>query len=93
MSDVPRGERMVTISTARDDNFAEVSVLDTGPGIGHDKLKQVFEPFFSTKSQGMGMGLSIARTIVETHNGLIWTENKIGGGAAFRFRLPLLRQQ
>jgi signal transduction histidine kinase len=93
MSDVPRAERTVTISTARDDDLAEVSVLDAGSGIGRDQLKEVFEPFFSTKSQGMGMGLSIARTIVETHNGLIWAENKIGGGAAFRFRLPLSRQQ
>ncbi len=92
MSDVPRAERTVTISTARDDNFAEVSVLDAGPGIGRDKLKEVFEPFFSTKSQGMGMGLSIARTIVEAHNGLIWAENKTGGGAVFRFRLPLSRR-
>jgi signal transduction histidine kinase len=93
MLDVPRAERTVTVSTARDDNFAEVSVSDAGPGIGRDKLKEVFEPFFSTKSQGMGMGLSIARTIVEIHNGLIWAENKIGGGAVFRFRLPLSRQQ
>src|SRR5215469_3141956 len=89
MSDVARAERTVTISTARDGNFAEVSVSDAGPGIGHDKLKEVFEPFFSTKPQGMGMGLSIARTIIEAHNGLIWTESKIGQGAVFRFRLPL----
>jgi signal transduction histidine kinase len=89
MSDVPRAERTATISTARDGNFAEVSVSDAGPGIGRDKLKQVFEPFFSTKPQGMGMGLSIVRTIVETHDGLIWAENKIGGGAVFRLRLPL----
>jgi len=93
MSGVPRAERTVTISTARDENFAEVSVLDAGPGIGGDKLKEVFEPFFSTKPQGMGMGLSIARTIVENHNGLIWAENKIGEGAVFRFRLPLSRQR
>jgi signal transduction histidine kinase len=92
MSDVPRAERTVTISTARDDNFAEISVSDTGPGIGRDKLKEVFEPFFSTKPKGLGMGLSIARTIVENHDGLIWAENKIGEGAIFRFRLPLSRQ-
>jgi signal transduction histidine kinase len=91
MSDVPHAERTVTISTARDDKFAEVSVLDTGPGIAHDKLKEVFEAFFSTKPQGMGMGLSIARTIVETHGGLIWAESKISGGAVFRFRLPLTK--
>jgi signal transduction histidine kinase len=92
MSGVPRTARTVTISTARDDNFAEVSVSDAGPGIGRDKLKEVFEPFFSTKPQGMGMGLSIARTIVENHEGLIWAESKIGGGAVFRFRLPISRQ-
>ena len=49
MSDVPRAERTVTISTVRDDNLAEVSVSDAGPGIGRDKLKKVFEPFFFDK--------------------------------------------
>jgi signal transduction histidine kinase len=49
----------------------------------------VFEPFFTTKAQGMGMGLSIARTIVEAHNGRIWVENHVGGGADFRIQLPL----
>jgi signal transduction histidine kinase len=73
-------------------NFAEVSLSDAGPGIGRDKLKEVFEPFFSTKPQGMGMGLSIARTIAEAHKGLIWAESKIGEGAVFRFRLPLSQQ-
>jgi signal transduction histidine kinase len=92
MSDVRRAERTVTISTVRYDNSAEVSVSDAGPGIGRDKLKEVFDSFFSTKSHGMGMGLSIARRIVDAHNGLIWAENKIGGGAIFRFRLPLSRQ-
>ena len=89
MSGVPRVERKITISTARDDNFAEVSVSDAGPGIAYDKLKEVFEPFFSTKPQGMGMGLSIARTIVEAHQGRIWAENRAGGGAVFRIQLPL----
>jgi signal transduction histidine kinase len=91
MSDVARTERTVTVSTARDDNFADVSVCDAGPGIGHDKLKEVFEPFFSTKPQGMGMGLSIARTIVEAHGGQIVAENQASGGAVFRVTLPLAK--
>ena len=65
-------------------------VSDRGPGIPEDKLKEVFEPFFTSKAEGMGMGLSIARTIVEAHNGLIWAKNRDHGGASFRIRLPLV---
>jgi signal transduction histidine kinase len=67
----------------------EVSILDTGTGIPLDKLKGVFDTFYTTKEQGTGLGLSIARTIVETYGGKIWAENRTGGGAAFRFSLPL----
>jgi signal transduction histidine kinase len=92
MSDLPGDQRKLAIATGRAGNFAEASVSDTGSGVPPDKLKKIFDPFFSTKEQGMGMGLSIARTIIEVHGGQIWAENKIGGGAVFRFQLPLSRQ-
>jgi signal transduction histidine kinase len=83
-----------------DSTLIEVSIEDSGPGIPVDKMERIFEPFFTTKDSGMGMGLSIARAIVESHGGRIWAENAAGGGALFRFtllssvasdRVPLLR--
>ena len=90
MKDAPNEKRIVSIRTSRIDKFAELSVSDRGPGIPEDKLKEVFEPFYTSKAEGMGMGLSIARTIVEAHNGLISARNRDHGGASFRIRLPLL---
>jgi signal transduction histidine kinase len=89
MKDTGSEERTIGIRTSRVENFAELSVSDRGPGIPDDKLKGVFEPFYTSKAGGMGMGLSIARTIIEAHNGLIWAKNRDHGGASFRFRLPL----
>jgi signal transduction histidine kinase len=88
MSAVPRANRKIVVTALRIENFAEIVVSDTGPGISTDKTEVVFQPFFTTKPQGMGMGLSIARTIVEAHEGQIWAENKTGGGAMFHIRLP-----
>jgi signal transduction histidine kinase len=67
-----------------------VSVSDNGPGIPEDKLKRIFETFYTTKRQGTGLGLSIARTIVEIDGGRIWAENRPDGGAIFSFNLPLV---
>jgi signal transduction histidine kinase len=89
MKDTPAENRIISIRTSRVENFAELSVSDRGPGIPEDKLKAVFEPFFTSKAEGMGMGLSIARTIVEAHNGLIWAKNRDHGGATFRIKLPI----
>ena len=91
MKDTSTENRIISIRTSRVEKFAELSVSDRGPGISEDKLKEVFEPFFTSKAEGMGMGLSIARTIIEAHHGLIWAKNRDHGGASFRIRLPLVR--
>ena len=89
MRDTPSENRIISIRTSRVENFAELSVSDRGSGIPEDKLKEVFEPFFTSKAEGMGMGLSIARTIIEAHHGLISAKNRDHGGATFRINLPL----
>jgi signal transduction histidine kinase len=91
MRDTPAEDRIISIRTSRVEQFAELSVSDRGPGIPEDKLKEVFEPFFTSKAEGMGMGLSIARTIIEAHHGLISARNQVHGGASFRIRLPLVQ--
>jgi len=68
----------------------KLSVMDNGPGIPSDQLKRVFDLFHSTKSQGVGLGLSIARAILNLYGGRIWAENNVAGGAVFSFTLPLL---
>ena len=89
MKDTPNENRIISIRTSRVDNFAQLSVSDRGPGIPEERLKTVFEPFFTSKAEGMGMGLSIARTIIEAHDGVISAQNRDHGGASFRIKLPL----
>jgi signal transduction histidine kinase len=89
MRDIPSEGRIISIRTSRVENFAQLSVSDRGSGIPDEKLKEVFEPFFTSKAEGMGMGLSIARTIIEAHNGVISAKNRDHGGATFRIRVPL----
>lgn len=82
--------RELTIVTARSDDTAEVKVTDTGTGIPEEVAAHLFQPFVTSKSQGMGVGLSISRTIVEAHGGKIWVEPNPEGGTAFRFTLRLV---
>jgi signal transduction histidine kinase len=82
-------DRIISIRTWRVENLAELSVSDRGAGVPEDKLKEIFEPFFTSKAEGMGMGLSIARTIVDAHRGQISAENPRDGGAMFKIRIPL----
>ena len=69
-----------------------VSVADHGIGLAPDKLEQVFEPFFSTKPNGMGLGLSVCRTIITAHGGKLWAANNGERGATFHFTLPSYRE-
>jgi len=70
------------------DDMIEISVSDTGHGIGKENEANLFQTFFTTKETGMGVGLSISRTIVEAHGGRMWAETNASGGATFRFTLP-----
>jgi two-component system sensor kinase FixL len=81
---------LVIATTARDDGMVEVSVADTGTGLAPDVMAQLFQPFVTTKPHGMGVGLSICRTIVEAHGGKIWVESQPDNGTIFRFTLRAL---
>jgi two-component system sensor kinase FixL len=71
--------------------FLQVSVADTGPGIADDMVQKLFQPFVTTKAEGMGMGLNICRGIVESHGGRLWVEPNAGQGAIFHFTIPIAK--
>lgn len=92
LSDAP--ERALTIVVnAEDSDMVRVSIADTGPGISPDVREQLFRPFVTTKRSGMGVGLSICRTIVEAHGGRIWVETNRAGGATFHFTIPKVGEE
>jgi two-component system sensor kinase FixL len=78
---------LILCSEKHGPNGILVAVEDHGPGISHEVASRIFEPFFSTKPHGTGMGLAICRSIVEAHDGRLWAENSASGGAIFRFTL------
>jgi len=86
MANAPEGKRQLTVRTQLNgDGRVEVSVTDFGVGISSGNLPRLFDSFFTTRAEGMGLGLSIARSIVEAHGGRIWGDNNPAGGATFRF--------
>ena len=91
MAEQPPERRRLTVLTGLATNGGvEVSVSDLGPGIEPRNLPYLFQPFFTTKKSGLGVGLSVAERIVKAHNGKIWAENRHTGGAAFHFALPAI---
>jgi two-component system sensor kinase FixL len=89
----PPNDRWVLVRTAKSvDDSIELTVEDSGQGISESDLHRVFEPFFSTKPEGLGMGLSISQSIVRAHGGRLWAENSAGGGAIFSCVLPVAQQ-
>jgi signal transduction histidine kinase len=89
MSAMDVGERTLLIRTGQSGaNELCISVEDSGPGLDAEHLEGVFEAFFTTKPNGLGMGLPICRSIVESHGGRLWVTSNSAGGATFQFTLP-----
>jgi len=89
MQSIDDRPRRLTIETvAHERGLVEVLVSDTGHGVPLERQSRIFEQFYTTKSQGLGMGLSISRSIVESHGGQLWCESNPGEGAVFRFTIP-----
>ena len=92
MEDSDRRELLIS-TTAAEDGMVAVKVADTGPGIAPEIAEQLFQPFVTTKPQGMGIGLSISRSIIEAHGGAMTVEPNLGGGTVFRFTLRSIRDE
>ena len=86
MRGLRRRELTLSVSLAKS-NMVAFSFADTGTGVSEEVTPRLFEPFMTTKPQGMGVGLSISRTIIEAHGGKIWAEPNKGGGTVFHFTL------
>ena len=89
MSDTEPDRRRLTVRVTQHEGQIEVRVIDNGSGIADAVKERLFTPFFSTKPNGMGMGLNICRSIIEFHKGRLWVEANPEGGTIFVFTLPL----
>jgi signal transduction histidine kinase len=91
MTDCFNGKRRLLVRTQIENGSSGVivSVTDRGSSIPEEKMEQIFEPFFTTKGKGMGLGLSVCRTIVAAHRGKLWVTNNVDRGATFHFSLPV----
>jgi two-component system sensor kinase FixL len=81
--------KRIEIGVTREESHILIRVADSGPGIARSKLDEIFNPLFSTRESGLGLGLTLCRTIVEAHGGTIWADQAETGGAMFSLRLPV----
>lgn len=88
MSGVDNRPRQLVIGSEREDDRARLTVQDVGVGIEPGGADRMFEPFYTTKSDGMGIGLSVSRSLIESHHGRLWATLNDGPGAAFSFSIP-----
>ena len=93
MDGIKYGKREIVIETMFSEGASiAVCVTDTGPGMSGVQFEEVFSPFFTTKQSGMGMGLTISRSIIEAHGGRLWATPNAGGGLTFQFKLPIMSE-
>jgi signal transduction histidine kinase len=94
MRECQTNDRVVSVQARHlDSRLNVVAVSDRGPGLPNDALEKIFQPFYSTKRDGLGMGLSICRSIIQAHGGALWAENCAQGGATFYFTVPIATQE
>lgn len=92
LAGIPDKSITISVKTIKEENLIQVTVQDTGPGLDEDAAKNLFEPFFSTKKNGIGMGLTISRSLIEANGGKLWLDQTHqSGGATFHFCLPITR--
>ena len=88
MHAVAPGARRLRLATSSSGGKTTLSITDSGPGLVPDQVERVFDNFFTTKATGLGVGLSICRTLAEAHGGRLWAESAPGAGATFKLTLP-----
>lgn len=88
------GSIIVKVCTASNQSYAQVSISDSGPGLNSDTAKAIFEPFYSTKEKGLGMGLTISRALIEAQGGQLWCQSNVenNGGTTFNLTIPFAQE-